>query len=173
MLLSGYALMTSLYDFKLPALEGGEIDLSQWRGRPVLIVNTASECGFTKQYEGLQQLWREMGHSTPDGLIILGVPSNDFGQQEPGDSGQIKQFCQRRYGVSFPLAARSIVKGHAAIPLFQWLAKEGGFLSRPRWNFYKYLINREGHLQRWFTPLTTPHAPRLLEEIQRVSTQHR
>ncbi|MBE1723036.1 MULTISPECIES: glutathione peroxidase [Acetobacteraceae] len=164
--------MTSFYDFRLPALEGGEIDLSQWRGRPVLVVNTASECGFTKQYEGLQTLWRDMGHSTPDGLIVLGVPSNDFGRQEPGTSEQISQFCQRRYGVSFPLAARSVVRGTEAIPLFHWLAKEGGFLSLPRWNFYKYLIDRQGKLHRWFTPLTDPQAPRLLEEIRRVSRKH-
>lgn len=164
--------MTSFYDFRLPALEGGEIDLSQWRGRPVLVVNTASECGFTKQYEGLQTLWRDMGHSTPDGLIVLGVPSNDFGRQEPGTSEQISQFCQRRYGVSFPLAARSVVRGTKAIPLFHWLAKEGGFLSLPRWNFYKYLIDRQGKLHRWFTPLTDPQAPRLLEEIRRVSRKH-
>lgn len=164
--------MTSFYDFRLPALEGGEIDCSQWRGRPVLIVNTASECGFTKQYEGLQALWREMGHSTPDGLVILGVPSNDFGKQEPGTSEQIKEFCQVRYGVSFPLAARSVVRGTEAIPLFRWLAKKGGFLSLPRWNFYKYLIDRQGKLHRWFTPLTDPHAPRLLEEIRRVSQRH-
>ncbi len=164
--------MTSFYDFRLPALEGGEIDLSQWRGRPVLVVNTASECGFTKQYEGLQTLWRDMGHSTPDGLIVLGVPSNDFGRQEPGTSEQISQFCQRRYGVSFPLAARSVVRGTEAIPLFHWLAKKGGFLSLPRWNFYKYLIDRQGKLHRWFTPLTDPQAPRLLEEIRRVSRKH-
>ncbi|WP_282799532.1 glutathione peroxidase [Bombella apis] len=164
--------MTSFYDFRLPALEGGEIDLSQWRGRPVLVVNTASKCGFTKQYEGLQTLWRDMGHSTPDGLIVLGVPSNDFGRQEPGTSEQISQFCQRRYGVSFPLAARSVVRGTEAIPLFHWLAKEGGFLSLPRWNFYKYLIDRQGKLHRWFTPLTDPQAPRLLEEIRRVSRKH-
>ncbi|MBA5726759.1 glutathione peroxidase [Bombella mellum] len=164
--------MTSFYDFRLPALEGGEIDLSQWRGRPVLVVNTASECGFTKQYEGLQTLWRDMGHSSPDGLIVLGVPSNDFGRQEPGTSEQISQFCQRRYGVSFPLAARSVVRGTEAIPLFRWLAKAGGFLSLPRWNFYKYLINRQGKLHRWFTPLTDPQAPRLLEEIRRVSRKH-
>lgn len=161
--------MTTLYDFHLPALEGGDIDLSQWRGRPVLIVNTASECGFTPQYEGLQHLWRTMG-ALPDGLVILGVPSNDFGEQEPGDSAQIKQFCQRRYGVSFPLAARSHVRGPHAIPLFKWLAQEGGFFSRPRWNFYKYLIDRDGKLHRWFTPLTRPDSSRLLSEIQRIST---
>lgn len=165
--------MTSFYDFRLPALEGGEIDLSQWKGRPVLIVNTASECGFTKQYEGLQKLWLETGHATPDGLVILGVPSNDFGKQEPGTSEQIKEFCQVRYGVSFPLVARSVVRGTEAIPLFRWLAKEGGFLSLPRWNFYKYLIDRQGKLHSWFTPLTDPQAPRLLKAIRQVSGQPR
>lgn len=165
--------MTSFYDFRLPALEGGEIDFSQWKGRPVLIVNTASECGFTKQYEGLQKLWLETGHATPDGLVILGVPSNDFGKQEPGTSEQIKEFCQVRYGVSFPLAARSVVRGTEAIPLFRWLARKGGFLSLPRWNFYKYLIDRQGKLHSWFTPLTDPQAPRLLKAIQQVNGQPR
>ncbi|MXV44145.1 glutathione peroxidase [Saccharibacter sp. 17.LH.SD] len=161
--------MTSIYDFRLPALEGGELDFSQWRGRPLLIVNTASRCGFTPQYEALQRLWRHLGQSTPDGLVVLGVPSNDFGQQELDTAQDISAFCQRRYGVSFPLAARSHVKGPEAVPLFRWLAKEGGFLSRPRWNFYKYLINREGKLERWFTPLTRPDTSRFLAEAQRVT----
>lgn len=164
--------MTSAYDFRLPSLEGGEIDLSQWRGRPILIVNTASQCGFTTQYETLQHLWRTLGHSSPNGLIVLGIPSNDFGQQEPGSSEDIHGFCQRRFGVSFPLAQKSHVRGSKAIPLFRWLAKEGGFLSRPRWNFYKYLINRDGKLERWFTPLTRPDASRFLEEVQRVTFTH-
>lgn len=161
--------MTTAYNFTLSSLDGGKINLSQWKGRPILIVNTASECGFTKQYKALQHLWRALGHSSPNGLIILGIPSNDFGQQEPGSSADIQSFCQRRFGVSFPMAAKSHIRGKKAIPLFHWLAQEGGFLSRPRWNFYKYLINREGKLERWFTPLTRPDSSRFLEEVQRLT----
>ncbi|MBS1068306.1 MULTISPECIES: glutathione peroxidase [Gluconobacter] len=164
--------MTCAYDFHLPGLSGETIDLSQFRGRPLLIVNTASKCGFTPQYEGLQHLWSLYGRDYPDGMTVLGVPSNDFGEQEPGSAEEIKTFCHRNYGVSFPMAARAHVKGPDAIPLFKWLGQEGGFLSRPRWNFYKYLVNREGHLVRWFTPLSKPTPGRVEEAVRRILLDH-
>ncbi|MEJ5116026.1 glutathione peroxidase [Gluconobacter cerinus] len=164
--------MTCAYDFHLPGLSGETIDLSQFRGRPLLIVNTASKCGFTPQYEGLQHLWSLYGRDYPDGMTVLGVPSNDFGEQEPGSAEEIKTFCHRNYGVSFPMAARAHVKGPDAIPLFKWLGEEGGFLSRPRWNFYKYLVNREGHLVRWFTPLSKPTPGRVEEAVRRILLDH-
>ncbi|GBQ15820.1 glutathione peroxidase [Swaminathania salitolerans] len=156
---------TGFYDLEIPALGTGTIPLSEFRGKVVLIANTASKCGFTPQYEGLQHLWSRYAK---DGLVVLGVPSNDFGQQEPGTASEIEQSCSRNYGVSFPMAAKSVVKGPAATPLFRWLAREGGMLSRPRWNFYKYVVSREGKLVDWFTPLTSPDSPRMKKVIQRA-----
>ncbi|MCP1229488.1 glutathione peroxidase [Acetobacter indonesiensis] len=157
--------MTTAYDFTLPGLEGGTINLSDYRGKPLLIVNTASKCGFTPQYEGLQALWSQFKKA---GVGIIGVPSNDFGQQEPGTSSEIASFCHRNYGVGFPMAARCSVRGPDAVPLFQWLNKENGFLGRPRWNFYKYLINGAGKPVAWFTSVTPPTAPRVRDAIERV-----
>lgn len=160
--------MTTVYDFSLPALDGETvIDLSAYRGQPILIANTASKCGFTPQYEGLQYDWSHYG-SDGNGLIVIGVPSNDFGKQEPGDAQEIGATCYKNYGVTFPMAAKTHVRGPETIPLFRWLTKEGGILSRPRWNFYKYLIGRDGRLYSWHTPLTTPDGGRMVRQIQRV-----
>ena len=132
---------TSIYDFTLKNLQGKELPLKAYAGRPILIVNTASKCGFTPQYKGLQELWSD---KKKDGLVVIGVPSNDFGHQEPGNASDITSFCEINYGVDFPLAEKTPVSGGAAHPLFKWLAEQGGFLSKPRWNFYKYLIGRDG-----------------------------
>ncbi|MGH7077140.1 MAG: glutathione peroxidase [Acetobacteraceae bacterium] len=157
--------MTAAYDFRFDALQGGELPLSRFAGRPLLIVNTASRCGFTPQYAGLQQLWVEQRHT---GLVLIGVPCNDFGAQEPGSEAEIGAFCATRFGVDFPLTAKAHVRGPERHPLFIWLAEQGGFLSRPRWNFYKYLIDREGRLTGWFTFLTRPDAPRLRRAVDRL-----
>lgn len=156
--------MTTAYDFTLPSLDGGTLNLADYSGKPLLIVNTASQCGFTPQYEGLQALWSQFKKA---GVTIIGVPSNDFGQQEPGTSTEIAAFCHKNYGVSFPMAARCTVKGPHAAPLFQWLDKELGFLARPRWNFYKYLINAQGKPVTWFSSLTPPTAQRVRTAIER------
>ncbi|RBM09263.1 glutathione peroxidase [Novacetimonas cocois] len=161
--------MTCAYDFTLPALNGTPIDLSTWRGKPILIVNTASKCGFTPQYEGLQGLWTTWRSHD---LMVLGVPSNDFGAQEPGDAQQIGTFCERNYHVTFPLAAKCHVRGPQAVPLFRWLAREGGFLARPRWNFYKYLIGRDGALVNWFSSITSPESRRVRMAVERAVMDH-
>ena len=153
------------YDFELSALDGKPMPLRQFAGHPLVIVNTASECGFTPQYEGLQTLWREFKDS---GLIVLAVPSNDFGAQEPGDAGEIAAFCTAKFAVDFPVAAKRPVRGPAADPLFQWLAAEGGFFARPRWNFYKYLIGRDGRLADWFASATKPNAAKFRRAVQRI-----
>lgn len=152
------------YDFSLPGLAGGTIDLGAWRGKPMLIVNTASKCGFTPQYEGLQALWSETDHE----LGVIGVPSNDFGKQEPGDASEIATFCSRNYGVSFPMTAKCHVKGAETTPLFRWLATQGGLLAHPRWNFFKYIIDREGRLSTWFSSLTSPDSRRVRDAVSRV-----
>ena len=153
------------YDYSLETLAGAPMRLREFEGKPMLLVNTASKCGFTPQYEGLQALWSHYG---PRGLMVIGVPCNDFGRQEPGDARQIQDFCAANYGVSFPMAAKLHVRGPQAHPLFAWLAQQGGALSRPRWNFYKYLIGRDGRLRTWFSSLTKPMSGRMHTAIDRV-----
>jgi len=157
--------MTTAYDFRFDKLDGGALPLSQFKGQPLVIVNTASQCGFTPQYAQLQTLWRE---NRDKGLVVLGVPCNDFGAQEPGDAATIAAFCAGTYGVDFPLTAKVHVRGPHAHPLFEWLGREGGFLSRPRWNFYKYLIGRNGELLAWFSSLTSPSAGRFQSAVDTV-----
>jgi glutathione peroxidase len=151
------------FDFEFKSLKGEALPLGQFAGRPMLIVNTASKCGFTPQYAGLEALWQR--HRAA-GLVVLGVPSNDFANQEPGDSGEIASFCAINYGVDFPMTAKVHVRGPEAHPLFRWLAAEGGFLARPRWNFYKYAIGRDGRLASWFSSLTKPDAPKLDRAVE-------
>ncbi len=153
------------HDYSLETLAGAPMRLRQFEGKPMLLVNTASKCGFTPQYEELQALWSLYG---PRGLTVIGVPCNDFARQEPGDARQIQEFCAVNYGVSFPMAAKLHVRGPDTDPLFAWLAREGGALSRPRWNFYKYLIGRDGRLRTWFSSLTKPMSRRMHTAIDRA-----
>lgn len=145
--------MTNAYNFEFTTLKGDIQVLSEFTGRPLLIVNTASKCGFTPQYKGLEKIWTE---NRDRGLVVIGVPCNQFGNQEPGSASEIATFCETNYGVDFPIMAKVDVKGDTAHPMFKWLAEEGGYFSRPRWNFYKYLIGRNGKLQTWFSSLTAP-----------------
>jgi glutathione peroxidase len=150
------------YDFSLERLTGGPMPLAEYAGRPVLIVNTASKCGFTPQYAGLESLWER---HEKDGLVVIGVPCNQFGGQEPGGADDIASFCQINYGVGFPMAAKVDVKGAGAHPLFRWLREKGGFLSVPRWNFYKYLIGRDGRLVDWYGSITSPTSAKFTKAI--------
>ncbi len=147
----------------IPGLRGGPIDVAP--GTPLLVVNTASLCGFTGQYAGLQRLHERYA---PQGLRVLAIPSADFGGQEHANAADTLEVCDRRFGATFPIAATTHVKGAAATPLFRWLAAQAGPLGRPRWNFYKYVIGRDGRLVQWFTSLTTPEAPRLRAAIERA-----
>ncbi len=156
----------TVYDFGLETLQGGKpMPLSQFKGKPLLIVNTASQCGFTYQYKGLEEVWRE---NRDKGLVVIGVPSNDFGRQEPGKASEIAQFCEINFGVDFPLAAKTPVSGSDAHPLFKHLGEEGGFLSKPRWNFYKYLINRDGRLATWFSSMTKPDSASFKRAVAKI-----
>ena len=155
--------MPTVSDFSLPALDGHTIDLAAHTG-PILLVNTASLCGFTPQSAGLQGLWERYAAR---GLLLVAVPSDDFGGQEPGDPASIG-VCTGRFGVGFPVAAKAHVRGEHATPLFRWLAAEAGWLGRPRWNFYKYLVGPDGHLVQWFGSTTKPDGPRLRTAIERI-----
>lgn len=133
----------SAHDFEFRSIEGEPLPLKRFAGHPLLVVNTASECGYTPQYAGLQSLWRDY---QKDGLVVLGVPSNDFGDQEPGSEAQIRQFCQQNYGVDFPMTSKVSVQGGSAHPFYRWIESEFGEAAAPRWNFHKYLIGPDGSL---------------------------
>jgi glutathione peroxidase len=152
------------YAFSFPALEGGDIRLADHAGHPLLIVNTASLCGFTPQYAGLQALWTEFRDR---GLIIIGVPSNDFGAQEPGGVNEIAETAQHQYGVTFPIAAKAIVKGPHAHPFYKWAA-EARPRDVPRWNFHKYLIGRDGYIADVFPQSVEPEDTRVKTAIARA-----
>lgn len=149
------ALMTTLHDFTATTLDGREQPLSAYAGKVVLVVNTASECGFTPQYEGLEQLWQEFKE---DGFVVLGFPCDQFGGQEPGTEEEIADFCSRNYGVTFPMFAKVDVNGPDAHPLWTWLREEkGGVLGDDiKWNFTKFLVGRDGTVIRRFAPRTSP-----------------
>jgi len=149
------------FDFTLPAIDGAELKLAQWRGKVLLIVNTASFCGYTGQYEGLQKLWADY---EAKGLVVIGVPSNDF-SQEPKGEGEIKSFCQGAFGVTFPLAAKLSVTGAEAHALFKWLAASSG---PPKWNFYKYLIGRDGKLIASMSSRQAPTSAEVVAMIEKA-----
>ena len=140
------------YDFEFPAIEGGKLPLSAWKGKPILVVNTASFCGFTPQYTALEKLRNQY---KARGVIVLGVPSNDFGQQEPGSAKEIKAFCEN-YDVSFPLTDKQKVIGPEAHPFYRWIAAELGDAGVPRWNFHKYLIDAQGDIAGAWPSRVTP-----------------
>jgi glutathione peroxidase len=131
------------YQFEFVGLGGERLPLAAWRGRPVLVVNTASFCGYTPQYRDLEALWQRY---RAQGLIVLAIPSNDFGEQEPGSAAEIRQFCETRYQVDFPLTEKYRVIGAAAHPFYRWIAVQLGEAGAPRWNFHKYLIGPDGQL---------------------------
>jgi glutathione peroxidase len=155
------------YAFSFPALAGGDIRLSDYAGHPMLIVNTASLCGFTPQYGGLQQLWTEF-HDR--GLMMVGIPSNDFGGQEPGGATEIAETAQHQYGVTFPIAAKAVVKGPSAHPFYKWAA-EARPKDVPRWNFHKYLIGRDGYIAEVFPESVEPGDTRVKTAIARALNQ--
>ncbi len=147
--------MPTLSDFKATRLDGTVEDLSTYDDKVVLVVNTASQCGFTPQFEGLEKLYEQYADR---GLVVLGFPCNQFGGQEPGDEEQIGAFCQKNYGVTFPMFAKVDVNGDDAHPLYQWLRQEKGGLmgSKIKWNFTKFLLNRNGEVIDRFGPTTKP-----------------
>jgi glutathione peroxidase len=152
------------YAFSFGGLAGGNIRLADYAGRPILIVNTASLCGFTPQYAGLQELWTEF---SARGLMIIGVPSNDFGGQEPGGATEIAETAQHQYGVTFPISAKAVVKGLSAHPFYKWAA-EARPKDVPRWNFHKYLIGRDGYIAEVFPESVEPADTRVKTAIARA-----
>lgn len=160
------ALETNCYNFSFSSSRGDDkITLRQFEGKVILIVNTASRCGFTPQYQKLENLYEKYQEK---GLVIIGVPSNDFGKQEPGTNEEIANFCELTYKVTFPIVSKEVVRGNSAHPFYVWAKKTLGFGTAPKWNFHKYLINRKGELIDYFNSTTAPDAERVKLAIEKA-----
>ena len=153
------------HDFEFKAIDGGRLALSQFAGKVILVVNTASRCGFTRQYADLQTIWQKY---QAQGLVVLGVPSNDFGGQEPASNAKIKEFCAVNFDIDFPLTEKTVVSGDQAHPFYRWASDELGMLAKPRWNFHKYLIAPDGSIADWFASTTSPSSPKITNAIDQL-----
>lgn len=153
------------HDFDFVSIEGDPLPMRRFAGKAVLVVNTASFCGFTDQYKDLTRVWNDYRDR---GLVVLGVPSGDFGDQEYGDEKEIKEFCELTYGVDFPMTEKQSVKGRNAHPFYAWARKELGALAAPKWNFHKYLVAPDGRLVDWFSTVTSPTSGKVRAAIEAV-----
>jgi glutathione peroxidase len=151
--------------FEFVSIDGERLPLEAWRGRPVLVVNTASFCGYTPQYHELEAIWQCYRDR---GLVVLGVPSNDFGRQEPGSATEIKEFCEENYSIDFPLTEKCRVIGGDAHPFYRWVAETLGEAGTPRWNFHKYLVGPEGELVGAWPAQIAPTDARITGEVERL-----
>tara|TARA_B100001121_G_scaffold117862_1_gene103635 strand:- start:137 stop:676 length:540 start_codon:yes stop_codon:yes gene_type:complete len=154
----------SFHDFSIESISGGDIKLADYKNKVVLLVNTASQCGFTPQYAGLQKIYDRY---KDDGLVVLGVPSDDF-KQELSSDDDVKKFCEIRYGVNFPLTSIQKIKGESAHPLYKWISGNTSVIGQPRWNFHKYLISKEGQILNWFSSMTSPTSEGLLNQVEQA-----
>ena len=156
---------TSIHQFQVPALDGGVIDFASFKGKKILVVNTASKCGYTPQYEFLEKLYSNYG----DKLVIVGFPANNFGQQEPGSNVEIKEFCQKNYGVTFPMASKISVKGEDVAPIYKWLTSktENGILdAQIGWNFTKFMLDENGKMLACFPSKTEPDSEEITKFLK-------
>ena len=163
------AVAATAHDFTFTSIDGGDLPLAEYKGKVVLLVNTASMCGFTSQYTALQNLWENYRDR---GFVVIGVPSDDFGGQELDTAEQVKSFCTLTYGVDFPMTEIVLVKGPKAHPYYKWIADVHGSLALPRWNFHKHLIDADGKLTDWFASTTSP-ASALLKDAIETALQNR
>ena len=153
------------FDLSIKNIDGKTIKLSTYKNKAILLVNVASNCWFTKQYDGLQKLWTKY---EKNGLIVLGVPSNQFGAQEPGNNDEIKKFCEVNFNVNFPLTDKTNVKGENAHSIYKWAKNNYGSSAVPKWNFHKILINKKGKIHKTFSSLTNPTSKKIIKEIEEI-----
>ena len=153
------------YNFNFKDLDGTNLSLSEYKNKIIVVVNVASKCGFTTQYEDMQKIWEKYQSK---GLIILGVPSNDFGGQEPGTNKEIKNFCEAKFGISFPMTEKVSVKGSNAHPFYLWAKENHGKSAIPKWNFHKIIINKEGKVSETFSSITNPSSKKFLNSIEKL-----
>ena len=153
------------YDYRFNALDGGELNLSKFKNKVIVVVNVASQCGFTKQYEDMQKVW---DNYQDKGVVMLGVPSNDFGQQEPGTSEEIKNFCEAKFGITFPMTKKVFVKGENAHPFYIWVRENHGKSAIPKWNFHKIIIGKDGKVLDTFASMTNPSSKKFIKAIEKA-----
>ena len=154
---------SDFFDLSFESIDGNVISLKDYKNKPILIVNSASFCGFTYQYEELENLYQKF---KKQGLVVIAIPSNDFGGQEFKDNKKVKEFCEVNFNISFPITTITEVKGKNKHPFFKWVEQQAGYLSLPKWNFYKYLINKNGKLSAWFSSVTKPSSEKFLRELK-------
>ena len=155
----------TFFDFKINSINGDELDLSTLNGKTVLLVNVASKCGFTKQYDDLQKLYDDFKDK---GLVVLGVPTNQFGGQEPGSETEIKNFCETNFNISFPMTSKYDVKGDNAHPIYLWAKDTYGKSTVPKWNFHKILINKQGKIDDTFASFTAPMSKKIIKKLKKI-----
>ena len=153
------------YDFNFNDLYGSILKLSDYKDKVIVVVNVASQCGFTKQYEDMQKVWEKYQEK---GIIMLGVPSNDFGNQEPGSSKEIKNFCEAKFGITFPMTEKVSVKGENAHPFYKWSKKNYGNSAVPKWNFHKIIIGKDGKIADTFASITNPSSKRFISSLEKA-----
>ena len=159
------AIAPSIYGFQFKSIDGKPMKMEDYTGKVLLIVNTASQCGLTPQYKGLQGLYEKYKDK---GLVIVGFPANDFGNQEPGTEGDIKTFCETNYKVTFPMAGKTVVKGENKSPIFAWLIEKSGKRDEIEWNFGKFVVGRDGTEVLRFSPRSTPESPEVIEAVEKA-----
>ena len=155
----------TFYDFKINSINEEELNLSLLKGKTILLVNVASKCGFTKQYDGLQKLYDDFKEK---GLIVIGIPSNKFGGQEPGTEAEIKNFCETNFNINFPMTSKYDVKGDNAHPIYIWAKETYGNSTVPKWNFHKILINKNGKVEDTFASFTGPLSSKILKKLEEI-----
>ena len=153
------------YDFSFKDLDGSELNLSEYKDKVIVVVNVASQCGFTKQYTDMQKIWEKYEKK---GIIVLGIPSNDFGNQEPGNSEEIKNFCEAKFGITFPMTEKVSVKGSSAHPFYIWAEKNHGKSAVPKWNFHKIIINKQGKVADTFSSITNPSSDKFTKVLENL-----
>ena len=153
------------YDFNFNDLDGSPLNLSEYKDKVIVVVNVASQCGFTNQYEDMQKLWEKYQKK---GVIMLGVPSNDFGGQEPGNNKEIKNFCEAKFGITFPMTEKVTVKGENAHPFYKWAEKNFGKSAVPKWNFHKIIIDKEGKVHDTFASITNPSSKIFISVLEKT-----
>ena len=153
------------YDFSFKDLDGTNLNLSEYKGKVIVVVNVASQCGFTNQYEDMQKIWDKYQSK---GVVILGVPSNDFGGQEPGTNSEIKNFCEAKFGISFPMTEKVSVKGKAAHPFYIWAKENHGKAAVPKWNFHKIIIDKNGKVAGTFSSITNPTSKKFIKVLEKL-----
>ena len=153
------------YDFQFKDLDGSPLNLSEYKDKVIVVVNVASQCGFTKQYEDMQNVWEKYQSK---GIVMLGIPSNDFGKQEPGSNEDIKNFCEAKFGISFPMTEKVFVKGSEAHPFYIWARENHGKSAIPKWNFHKIIIDKDGKVAETFSSITNPSSNKFIKALDKL-----